>query len=209
MAMEGTLAAAPDRRVDPEVDLVDEPVPDQVVGQLAAAEREQVAPVPSLDAGNALGQVARDQGGVPGERLGEGPGGDVLGQAVGPLGEARVVGDCRPVAGEALVDLAPEQKRVGGEELIVFVPFALALEDRPGSGVGADDAVDGDVSRMISFPIVTSRSVNDAILNVGYADRPCSGPELIAQAAARRLPGSPPAPSPRSVRSGRPRPPSR
>jgi hypothetical protein len=54
-----------------------------------------------------------------------------LGDAVHPLGEAGVVGDGGPDAGEALVDLAPEQERVRGQELIELVPFALALEDRP------------------------------------------------------------------------------
>jgi len=46
--------------------------------------------------------------------------------------ESSVMGG--PDAGEALVDLAPEQERVRGQELIELVPFALALEDRPVPG---------------------------------------------------------------------------
>ena len=81
------------------------------------------------------------------ERFFQGPGRHVLGDAIHPLGEAGVVGDGGPDAGEALVDLAPEKERVRSKELIELVPFAFALEDRPVPGRGPDDAIDGGGSR--------------------------------------------------------------
>src|SRR2546428_12724574 len=132
--MESPVAAAPDRGVDPEMDLVGEAVSGKLVGELAAAEGDQVPAVLALEAGRALGEVALDQRRVPLEGFLQGPGGDVLGDAVHPLGEAGVVGDGGPDAGEALVDLASEQERIRGQELIELVPFALALEDRPVPG---------------------------------------------------------------------------
>src|SRR5438874_937771 len=143
--MEGPFAAAPHCGVDPEVDLVGQSISDEFVGQFAAAEGDQVPAVPALEARHALGEVAPDQRRVPVQGLLQGPGGDVLGDAVHPLGEAGVVGDGGPNAGEALVDLAPEEEGVRGQELIELVPFALALEDAPVPGRWPDHAIDGDV----------------------------------------------------------------
>src|SRR5918995_2085849 len=44
-AVEGPVAAAPDRGVDPEVDLVGEPPCGELVGELATAEGDQVPAV--------------------------------------------------------------------------------------------------------------------------------------------------------------------
>src|SRR4029453_10434185 len=92
-------------------------------------------------------EVALEQRRVPVEGFFQGPGGDVLGDCLPPLCKAGVVGDGGPGAGQALVDLAPEQERVRGQELIELVPFALALQDGPVLGRGPDDAIDGDVGR--------------------------------------------------------------
>src|ERR1700716_73087 len=133
-AVERPVTAAPDRGVDPEVDLVGEAPGGELVGQFAAAEGDQVPAVLALEASHALGEVALDQRRVPLERFFQGPGGDVLGDAVHPLGETGVVGDIGPAAGEPLVDPASEQERVRGQELIELVPFPLALEDCPVPG---------------------------------------------------------------------------
>src|SRR5438093_11558017 len=129
------------------MDLVREALGGELGGELAAAEGDQVPAVLALEAGHALGQVALDQRRVPLEGFLEGPGSDILGDTVHPLSEAGVVGDGGPDAGEALVDLTPEQERVRGQELIELVPLALALEDRPVLGRRPDDAIDGDVGR--------------------------------------------------------------
>src|SRR5881397_3348150 len=100
--MEGPVAAAPDRGVDPEVDLVGESLGGELVGELAAAEGDQVPAVLALEAGHAPGEVALEQRRVPVEGFFEGPGGDVFGDGVHPLGKAGVVGDGGPDAGEAL-----------------------------------------------------------------------------------------------------------
>jgi pimeloyl-ACP methyl ester carboxylesterase len=115
----------------------------------SAAEGDQVPAVLSLEACHALGEIALDQRRVPLERLFQSPRGDVHGDAVHTVGEARVVGHRGPDAGEALVDLAPQQERVRGQQLIELVPFALALalEDRPPLEGGSDDAIEGDVGR--------------------------------------------------------------
>src|SRR5262249_61205361 len=52
-----------------------------------------------------------------------------------------------PGAGETLVDLAAEQERIRGEELIELVPLALSFEDCPVRRRRTDDPVDGDVGR--------------------------------------------------------------
>src|SRR4029450_7170962 len=75
-AVEGPVAAAPDRGVDPEVDLVGESLFGELVANFPPAEGDQVPEVPGLEAGHALGELARDQRRVPLERLLQGPGGD-------------------------------------------------------------------------------------------------------------------------------------
>jgi hypothetical protein len=52
--------AARDRGVDPEVDLVGESLFGELVGELAAAEGDQVPAVLGLEAGHALGELALD-----------------------------------------------------------------------------------------------------------------------------------------------------
>jgi hypothetical protein len=142
----------------------------ELVGQLATAEGDQVPAVPTLEAGHALGEVALDQRRVPLEEFFQDPGGDVLGDAVHPLGEAGVVGDGGPDVGEALVDLAPEQERVRGQELIELVPFALSLQDGPVLRRGADDAIDGDVGRddHLSYGNLHSRARMVAVPSEAY-----------------------------------------
>src|SRR5438093_13650731 len=105
------------------MDLVREALGGELGGELAAAEGDQVPAVLALEAGHTLGEVALDQRRVPVEGFFEGPGSDVLGNTVHPLGEAGVVGDGGPDADETLVDLSPEQERVRGQELIELVPF--------------------------------------------------------------------------------------
>src|SRR5436309_12957436 len=107
------------------MDLVREALGGELGGELAAAEGDQVPAVLALEAGHALGEVALDQRRVPVEGFFEGPGSDVLGDAVHALSEAGLVGDGGPDAGEALVDLAPEQECVRSKARIELVPFAL------------------------------------------------------------------------------------
>jgi hypothetical protein len=113
--VERAVAGSPDDRLDPEVHLVDKAPAGQLVGEPAAAEREQVAAVLALQRGHGFGQVPLEQRRVPGERPLQRLGGDVLGDAVRPLGETGVVGGGGPEAGQARVDLAAEQERVRGE----------------------------------------------------------------------------------------------
>jgi hypothetical protein len=108
------------------------------MGQLASAGDDQEA-VALLDGGHALGQVAFQQGGVPRQRLAQGPGGDVLGHAVQPVREraqGRVVRQLRPDRGQALVGLAAQHHRVSHQELLERDLVAVGVQHQPPIGRG-------------------------------------------------------------------------
>ncbi len=101
-------------------------------------------PCRSLSA-HALGQVALQQGGVPRQRLAQGPGRHVLGHAVQPLGEqpkGRVVHELRPDRGQALAGLASQHHRVGHQELPsdTLLLSGSSTSHPSGSGTGASKA---------------------------------------------------------------------
>jgi hypothetical protein len=65
--------------VDPEPELVDDPVREQAPRELAAADRQELTVELALQAGHRLAEIALEERGVPRERLAERPRRDVLG----------------------------------------------------------------------------------------------------------------------------------
>ena len=72
-----------------------------------------------LDRGDALGEVAGDERrALPGERVGQGAAGDVLGDTVEQAGERDLLWSARPVVGEDLVGPSAEEQGVHAPRLL-------------------------------------------------------------------------------------------
>src|SRR5215213_102765 len=149
-----------DRRVDPEHQLVDKAVLDQERREGPTSRADQIAIVFVLEPLNSFGHVALDEGGVPLERGSERRGGYPLGHRVQHVGPAPVSSGRRPICGESLVVLPPNQHAGGVLPHLELRRFVVTFQDQQASGAGTGSSINPSTVItvvMMTLPMKSSR----------------------------------------------------
>jgi hypothetical protein len=161
---EQAFARPDDQGEDPEAELVDEVVAQERLDQVPAAVHLQLRPIFLLERGDPFGRVSLDQDRLAPLQCGTTPRNDVLGRVVQRLGAGLVCG-VRPVGGEDVVGLAPEQEV---ERRAHRLPYDLAhplvpVVDRPATESEAAALVLFRTARGLHDPVERQKGVHDQL----------------------------------------------